>query len=308
MILLRYVLGALILQLSIFSGVASAGSTRDDKEQEIRDRYDWVIFGGEYGAFPALAIGLDATFFGGQMSIDFAKSEAQKFGVDLAKELAKQSRKGPITGGVMRFTMWEKPLGVKVNIGDKFVPYIGVLKPDTEAPPPIKIEIPDKKGYTEFRRRIEEATTGKTDLPPLTTSVESQWIRYICGHSVGNNNTRDGYKEFRRRLDVAYQYRYLPEEFKKNYEGKPNLDLPTIPPALPADSKVGAILKSLVGHCVGNPDGEAGYGEWHRRAEKEILPGATKTLSGSDTVEGTWTLYILNHLVGNRPVIEEQAK
>ncbi len=285
---------------------AIAGHSRSDKEKAVRERFEWVVFGGEYHPWQLVPIGLDAAFTsGGLLSEEFAKNEAKKLGIDFAARLVSESKKSPIASGIMSFTMWESPFGQRINLGDKYVPYIGVLKRDSKPEASPHIEVPAPNGYSEFRRRMDEATSGKAELPALRDSIESQWLKYICNHCVGNSNTRDGYLEFRRRLDVAYQYRYAPGEFDKNYRGKPNLDLETIPPAFPADSKVGASLKEFVAHCVGNPDGEKGYQEFHRRIHDEVYPRAAKNLAGVDSAESAWTMYLMWHLVGNVPVIEK---
>lgn len=290
------------------AAVANAGHNREDKEQEVRDRFEWVVFGGEYHPWQLAPAAVDVIFGGGELTKDFAIAESKKFSINFAEELATRDQKAPIAGGIMSFTMWEKPLGVKVNIGDKYVPYMGVLKKDKSVPKP-PVFAPEERGYSEFRRRLGETTKAdRAGLPALPSSVESQWIQYIINHCVNNTNTREGYKEFRRRIDLAFQYRYAPGEFKKNYEGRPNLDLDTIPAALPQDSVVGGILKEFVSHCAGNPDGEAGYKEFHRRVSEEIYPSAIKKLSGNSSVEAAWTMYILWHLAGNFPTIEKQVE
>lgn len=284
---------------------AYGGNNREDREREIREQFEWVEFGGEYHPWQLVAAGLDTTFgSGGQITEHFTEKQAKELMAKVAKRIADESKKSPIASGIMSFTTWETPLGTRVNLGDQYVPYVGVLKTGGKAEF-VKPPKPQPRGYQAFRTGIDQASQGKSDFPGLTSSIESQWIRYICTHCLNNADTREAYKEFRRRLDVAYQYRYEPKLFAEVYGGNAFLDLETIPPAIPEDSKVGALIKKFVWHCVDNPGDEKGYREFHRRVREDLYPNALKLMPDHKAVENCWLKCMMWHLAANPPVIEQ---
>ena len=57
---------------------------KPEREQEVRDKYEFVVLGGEYH-YGHLLLGVaDAIITGGQFTYAFLKDEVTKFGIDLA--------------------------------------------------------------------------------------------------------------------------------------------------------------------------------------------------------------------------------
>ena len=112
---------------------------RQKREAEVTSKYDFIVFGGEYSAFNALLIAIDAIITGGNTSVTYLQNEMQQFGIDLAVAMANASPPvDPINEtlyvGKFIFQNWEEPFpGVKVPLPNKFVPYVAARKKN---PPP----------------------------------------------------------------------------------------------------------------------------------------------------------------------------
>ncbi len=136
----RLIASALIL-LATIAPAANAGTNRDDVEGNLRARFDWIVFGGEYNAVEVVAVGLvDGFVTGGAITEELAKEEAKKFGVGLAEELTRHGF-NPATdtlyGGVMTFQNWQDlPFHNRLPLPNKFVPYVGCKRRRAPPPPP----------------------------------------------------------------------------------------------------------------------------------------------------------------------------
>jgi hypothetical protein len=136
----RLIASALIL-LATIAPAANAGTNRDDVERNLRARFDWIVFGGEYNAVEVVAVGLvDGFVIGGAITEELAKEEAKKFGVGLAEELTRNGF-NPATdtlyGGVMTFQNWQDlPFHNRLPLPNKFVPYVGCKRRSLPPPPP----------------------------------------------------------------------------------------------------------------------------------------------------------------------------
>ena len=117
-------------------------NNRAEREKEVRDRYDFVVCGGEYSIAHALLAVADAIITGGNFTYEFLKSEAAQFGIDLASELARAGldpTKETLYFDYFIFENWEiispkrriagKTIPeVRLPLPNKFVPYIAARR------------------------------------------------------------------------------------------------------------------------------------------------------------------------------------
>lgn len=114
-------------------------NSRDEREQEVRTKYSFVVTGGEYHLGHALFAVADGILTGGNFTYDFLQNEVAQFGIDLALALANAGinpLNEPLYFDKFIFENWEQPLpGVKVPLPNKFVPYVAAKRNNLPEPP-----------------------------------------------------------------------------------------------------------------------------------------------------------------------------
>lgn len=104
---------------------------RKQREQSIRDKYDFVVFDGEYSAAHAALAVVDVIANGGTYTLQFIKDQLGSFGKKVATRMLQAGvnpASEPIYSGTMVFENWERVLGVKIPLPNKFVPYVAARK------------------------------------------------------------------------------------------------------------------------------------------------------------------------------------
>jgi len=124
---------------------------RAGHEQEIKNRYGFVVFDGQFSVFNAALIGMDVFVTGGTASLQYIKQTFGHFGQDVATEMIKariDPTRETIYGNVMTFQTWDSPFlpvsDRKVYYPDTYVPYIAARK----KPPP-----PDTPPHVAYQQR-----------------------------------------------------------------------------------------------------------------------------------------------------------
>lgn len=111
---------------------ASRGHNRGKREAEIRARFDWVVFDGEFSAASVAAYALESYFLGGQITRDQLTQCAQKMGIDVARKMIENGfdpNHDVIYSGLMTFNNWQDlPFGNELALPNKFVPYVAVKR------------------------------------------------------------------------------------------------------------------------------------------------------------------------------------
>jgi hypothetical protein len=106
---------------------------RKKKEQEIRSRFEFVVFADTEASIFNAALGVvDAIVSGGTYTLQYIQSELGDFGIKAASEMTKAGVNPvsePIYSDVMTFQNWEQPIpGTKIPLPNKFVPYVAARK------------------------------------------------------------------------------------------------------------------------------------------------------------------------------------
>ena len=118
--------------LLILPVVALAGHNREDREAEIRAKFDWVVFDGEFSAANVAAYALESYFLGGEITQDTLKKCAEKMGRDVVGEMVKNGfdpARDRVYSGLMVFENWQDlPFNNKLPLPNKFVPYVAVRR------------------------------------------------------------------------------------------------------------------------------------------------------------------------------------
>ncbi|NEZ54981.1 hypothetical protein [Adonisia turfae] len=111
---------------------------RAERERAVREKYEFVVFGGEYSVFNALLAAVDGIITGGNFTYAFLKNEARNFGIDLATALS-QAGLNPLNETLyfdkFVFNNWEKKFGIRITLPNKFVPYVAARKRETPKRP-----------------------------------------------------------------------------------------------------------------------------------------------------------------------------
>jgi hypothetical protein len=107
---------------------------RAEREQAIRNRYEFAVFDGEFSLFNGALVAIDAYVTGGTYTIEYIKDTLGDFGRDVVSKMIAAGidpTGETIYGDVMVFQTWENPIpGVTGRIygPNKFVPYIAARK------------------------------------------------------------------------------------------------------------------------------------------------------------------------------------
>ena len=107
------------------------GHNRPEREQEVKNKFEFVVFGGEYGVLPASLAAVDTMVFGGTTTMAWLKDELGDFGVKVATAMVEADidpTSEPIYGDRMIFNNWHEIGGVKIPLPNKVVPYIAARK------------------------------------------------------------------------------------------------------------------------------------------------------------------------------------
>jgi hypothetical protein len=112
---------------------------RAEREKEVREKYHFVVFGGEYSLAHVLLSALDIFVNEGQYTADFVWSQVKGFGIDLITEMLNAGldpTQEPMYVGKFIFENWENFQGQKIQLPNKFVPYVAARKIAAGVPPP----------------------------------------------------------------------------------------------------------------------------------------------------------------------------
>ena len=126
---------------------------RKDREREVRNRYEFVVFGGEYHLGHAVLAVIDGYYTGGQVTWATAKQELKSLFVDVAQKMIDEGldpTSEPIYVDKFVFENWEEVLGNKIPLPNKFVPYVAARKknnPVDQAGQPVHQLIREGKTY-----------------------------------------------------------------------------------------------------------------------------------------------------------------
>jgi len=111
---------------------------RQQKEDEVRQEYSFVVTGGEYSALQGAIAAADIYFTGGQITLAVLQSDLQDLGQKAITEMAAAGVNPltePVYAGYFTFNNWETPLpGVKIDLPNKFVPYVAARKKSPPGP------------------------------------------------------------------------------------------------------------------------------------------------------------------------------
>ena len=112
---------------------------RAEKEKEIRDRYEFVVFDGEWSSAHAILAVIDAFYTGGSVTWEVVKSEMQEIFGNVSQAMIEHGLdplNEPIYVDKMIFQNWEREFGIKLKLPNKFVPYVAARKKSDKAQPP----------------------------------------------------------------------------------------------------------------------------------------------------------------------------
>jgi hypothetical protein len=110
---------------------AHAGHNRGERESEIRKKFDWVVFDGEFSAANVTAYALESYFAGGQITSSTLEECAKKMGKDVAGEMIRNGfdpKRDRMYSGLMVFNNWQDTPFGKVPLPNKWVPYVAVRR------------------------------------------------------------------------------------------------------------------------------------------------------------------------------------
>lgn len=86
---------------------------RSDRERRVEEKYEFVVFDGEFSLFNgALAI-VDAIVTGGTFTVEYLKSTLGEFGEKVVREMIDAGlnpANETLYGDVMVFQNWERPI------------------------------------------------------------------------------------------------------------------------------------------------------------------------------------------------------
>ena len=105
---------------------------RPERESEIRERYEFVVFDGEWSSVHAILAVIDGFYTGGSITWEVVSSEMTELFGDVATKMIEAGLDPtiePIYVDKMIFETWEEPLhGWIVPLPNKFVPYVAARK------------------------------------------------------------------------------------------------------------------------------------------------------------------------------------
>ena len=106
---------------------------RKEREQDIRDRFEFVVFADTEASLFNAALGIvDAIVSGGTYTLQYIQMELGDFGIKVAKAMVNAGVNPvdePIYSDAMTFHNWEQPFPeTKIPLPNKFVPYVAARK------------------------------------------------------------------------------------------------------------------------------------------------------------------------------------
>lgn len=107
---------------------------RAEVEADLRSKFLWIVFDGEYSAVSLAAIALADVFVaGGAISQNIAQEQGAKIGINVASRMAENgfnAATDSLYGGVMTFQNWEDTIFGQFPLPNKFVPYVACRRSD----------------------------------------------------------------------------------------------------------------------------------------------------------------------------------
>lgn len=188
---------------SMLPVVVYAGHNRDEQERAIRDRYDWVVFDGEFSGANVAAYALESYFAGGEITKETLQECGRKMGKDVVAEMARHGftpDRDRIYSGLMMFNNWQDtPLG-EIPLPNKWVPYVAVRRvggdsgptpnPDAANPNYMPDSVPPNAGFSHVLFHTQGTDGMKGYFSINTSRSRDMWY---CHQEVGNRSTYDGW-------------------------------------------------------------------------------------------------------------------
>ncbi len=102
------------------------------RQQDVRDRFEFVVFDGEYSGVHAILAGIDAFYTGGIIMTNVVESDLKDFFGDVAQKMMAKGldpTTEPIYVDYFIFNNWQDlPFNNKLPLPNKFVPYVAARK------------------------------------------------------------------------------------------------------------------------------------------------------------------------------------